>query len=828
MNSRDKPSLAETHPELAAQADGWDPTTVAAGSNKKVGWRCERGHTWEDTAGHRSAGRGCPFCSNHRVLAGFNDLATTNPELATQADGWDPTTVSAGSGKKVGWKCERGHTWKSATYSRSNGTGCPVCSNRQVLVGYNDLTTTNPELATQADGWDPTTLTAGSEKKVGWKCEEDHNWISSVANRSKGSGCPVCSNNSVLPGYNDLATTNPELAAQADGWDPTTLSAGSRKKVGWRCTRGHTWNALVVDRSKGSGCPVCSNRHVLAGHNDLATTNPELAAQADGWDPTTISAGSDKKLGWKCERGHTWNSAAYSRSNGTDCPVCSNNSVLPGYNDLATTNPELAAQADGWDPTTISAGSDKKLGWKCERGHTWSSSVANRSKGSGCPVCSNNSVLPGYNDLATTNPELAAQADGWDPTTLSARSNKKVGWKCEEGHNWISSVANRSKGNGCPVCSNRKVLVAFNDLTTTNPELAAQADGWDPTTVAAGSHKKLGWKCEEGHKWNAAAYSRLNGFGCPVCSNQMVLGGYNDLATTNPELAAEADGWDPTTLTAGSGKKVGWRCERGHAWEDTAGHRSSGRGCPICSNHRVLAGFNDLATTNPELAAQAEGWDPTTVSAGSGKKVGWRCERGHTWKALVGGRSNGIGCPICSNKQVLAGYNDLATTNPELAAQADGWDPTTLTAGSEKKVGWKCDQGHTWKTFVVSRTSGYGCPSCAQTGFDPNKDGWLYLIDQDALSMFQIGISNFPENRLRKHSRRGWDVLEVRGPMEGHLAQQLETAILHAVERRGAVLGHKADIEKFDGYSEAWTKDSLKVTSIKKLLDWVYEDDRTI
>ena len=94
--------------------------------------------------------------------------------------------------------------------------------------------------------------------------------------------------------------------------------------------------------------------------------------------------------------------------------------------------------------------------------------------------------------------------------------------------------------------------------------------------------------------------------------------------------------------------------------------------------------------------------------------------------------------------------------------------------------------------------------------------------------MFQIGISNFPENRLRKHSRRGWDVLEVRGPMEGHLAQQLETAILHAVERRGAVLGHKADIEKFDGYSEAWTKDSLKVTSIKQLLDWVYEDDRTI
>ena len=90
--------------------------------------------------------------------------------------------------------------------------------------------------------------------------------------------------------------------------------------------------------------------------------------------------------------------------------------------------------------------------------------------------------------------------------------------------------------------------------------------------------------------------------------------------------------------------------------------------------------------------------------------------------------------------------------------------------------------------------------------------------------MFQIGISNFPDRRLEQHSKRGWEVLEVRDPMDGHLAQRLETSILHAVERRGAVLGHKAQIEKFDGYSEAWTKDSLLVSSFKQLLDWVYED----
>jgi hypothetical protein len=61
--------------------------------------------------------------------------------------------------------------------------------------------------------------------------------------------------------------------------------------------------------------------------------------------------------------------------------------------------------------------------------------------------------------------------------------------------------------------------------------------------------------------------------------------------------------------------------------------------------------------------------------------------------------------------------------------------------------------------------------------------------------------------------------------MEGRLAAELEGAILRALSRRGALLGHKANIEKFDGYTEAWTRQSLDISGIKQLLDWVYEDD---
>jgi Zn finger protein HypA/HybF involved in hydrogenase expression len=495
---------------------------------------------------------------------------------------------------------------------------------------------------------------------------------------------------------------------------------------------------------------------------------------------------------------------------------------------LAETHPELAAQADGWDPTSLSKGSTKKVAWICKLDHKWQASVNNRSQGSGCPYCSGNKIMIGFNDLASVRPELAAQADGWDPTKLTAGSKVKVTWKCPHNHKWKAMVKDRSFGYGCPVCAGRAVHVGFNDLATIRPELAAQADGWDPSTLTEFSYKKVRWKCQRGHKWEARVSSRSTGNGCPVCDGKTVLVGFNDLGTVNPKLAAQANGWDPTTLTAGSNKKVGWKCELGHKWESIVAGRSKGNGCPVCDGKTVLVGFNDLGTVNPKLAAQANGWDPTTLTAGSGKKVGWKCEHGHNWRASVGARSKGNGCAVCDGRQVQVGVNDLATVNPKLAAQADGWDPTTLTAGSNKKVGWKCELGHQWKAIIVNRKTGTGCPSCAIGGFDPNQPGFLYFIDHFDLQMFQIGITNFPDDRLGDHKRRGWEVVELRGPMDGHLTQKLETDCLHALEKRGALLGHKAGIEKFDGYTEAWTKASLNMTSIKQILDWVYEDEAKV
>ena len=177
------------------------------------------------------------------------------------------------------------------------------------------------------------------------------------------------------------------------------------------------------------------------------------------------------------------------------------------------------------------------------------------------------------------------------------------------------------------------------------------------------------------------------------------------------------------------------------------------------------------------------------------------------------------GCAVCAGKQVEKGFNDLATTHPEISKQALGWDPSELTQGSNKKKEWECSQQHRWLAKVSDRALKMSdCPSCSVSGFDPNSPGHLYFLEHPDWEMFQIGITNFPVDRLKSHKRSGWELREVRGPMDGHLTKNWETAILRMLKVKGADLSNSKIAGKFDGYSEAWSKSTFEVKSIKELM----------
>ena len=621
-----------------------------------------------------------------------------------------------------------------------------------------------------------------------------------------------------------LSETHPELAKEADGWDPSTVTAGSGKKLPWKCPSGHSYESVVVSRagSMNTNCPVCSGNKVLAGFNDFATKFPDLAKEAVGWDPTTFGPSSNQKKDWKCSKGHQWTTVISHRARGSGCPYCAGQKILAGFNDLAFLNPELARQAHGWDPSAVAPQSNITKEWICDKEHVWKAAPSDRTRGNGCPTCSGQKTLYGFNDLETLYPDLAKEANGWDPRTIAPGSSKKLNWKCSLGHTWDAIVYSRRNGNGCAVCAGHKIQIGFNDLASVDPELAKQANGWDPTTVTVGNGKSLSWKCDLGHEWKAPVARRGSGSGCPICAGQKVLKGFNDLATINPALAAEAIDWDPTTTTVSSDRVEKWKCAFGHIYTAPVKARTRGDGCAVCAGKQIIIGVNDLQTTNPEVAAEAYGWDPKTLTAGSNtKKLEWKCPLGHIYLAVVAERTRkdgkASGCGICASKIVLIGYNDLKTVLPEVAAEANGWDPTSLTVGSGKKRSWKCKEGHIWNAIVSSRQIS-GCPTCHIGGFDPNQEAYLYFLTHDDWEMFQIGITNFPVQRIGSHKKLGWELLELRGPMDGHLTQQWETAILRMLRAKGADLGNVKIAGKFDGYSEAWSKAKFHSPSIRELM----------
>lgn len=337
-------------------------------------------------------------------------MNTLHSDLVTQLVDPSNASLSAGSNVSVQWRCpdDPRHIWSAAPNTRKRSPRCPVCLNRVILAGINDLTTTHPDVAAQlADPADAQYTHAGSHTKLTWRCDTvaHHQWQASVVSRVRlRSGCPYCSGRIPEPGVNDLATTHPDLATQlVDPTQAITVSAGSGKKLTWQCTTDplHTWDAPARHRigtktKPPTGCPHCANRPARAAQRHPSLRNvqhPLLSTAVDLTAAGRLSTGSGKVVEWHCENPvcgtpHTFYMEVRKRLGGQQCPVSSGKVVLPGVNDLATTHPDIAATlVEQHLATQLSKGSAKTPTWQCAKGHTWQAPVYARVAGNYCPTC---------------------------------------------------------------------------------------------------------------------------------------------------------------------------------------------------------------------------------------------------------------------------------------------------------------------------------------------------------------------------------------------------------------------------------------------------------
>jgi hypothetical protein len=232
------------------------PDKVTKGSCKKVWWKCPKGddHEWEATPGHRTQGRGCPFCAGKRTALS-NSSQKRFPKVALQ---WHPKkngdlkpeNVTYGSKKKVWWlfQINSKHEWevkintRTGKKSQDDEAHCPFCIGKQVSED-NNLAAVNPQLVkewhpTKNNDLKPEDFTKFSNQKVWWKCPkgDDHEWLAVIKSRSRGSGGPFCEGQKPSA-KNNFAVLFPEICKE---WHPTKngalkpehLTYGSKKKCG--------------------------------------------------------------------------------------------------------------------------------------------------------------------------------------------------------------------------------------------------------------------------------------------------------------------------------------------------------------------------------------------------------------------------------------------------------------------------------------------------------------------------------------------------------------------------------------------------------------------
>ncbi len=469
------------------------PSTVSYGSHQKVWWKCSQQHSWNSIVSNRTRlHRGCPYCAGQKTIIGENDLCTTHPAIVKE---WNylknnnilPEQFMSGSHKKVWWICKKGHEWCAEIKSRASGVGCPYCTNKAVLKGYNDLTTTYPELITE---WHPTKngelkpdeITYGSGKSVWWLCKNGHEWSATVCNRTKGRGCPICSSR--------RRTSFPEQAIFYYIKKNFPDSINGYKEI---FDRSSMELDIYIPQIK-VGIEYDGKEYHTRDHNRIRDAKKYSICKENGITLIRITDNTQTEIMINCDRkiaipkandfylNYAISTLLVKLGKFDNVDVAAKRLEILKYltafdNSLQEQFPELADEwnyeKNGFPPTNLHPGSNERVWWICSKcGHEWKTSPAERTgrDKTNCPICAKKegaekrklTTLKKRGSVAEKSPQLLNE---WDyeknevlPNGIASTSSTRVWWICRKcGYNWQTAINHRvTRQSGCPKCAAQK------------------------------------------------------------------------------------------------------------------------------------------------------------------------------------------------------------------------------------------------------------------------------------------------------------------------------------------------------------------------------------
>ena len=683
------------HPEMMRF---WDvsknikqnPNLLSVHASEHANWLCQKcGYSWNTEINTRFISRGtCPCCEEKVVFqSGVNDLLSLLPQAALDILPEDNPNLNLSSipirnDVFINWDCHMCHyKWVTSSNGRTAKDSnknyrlrtCPVCAGVRRTANY--YIEHYPEVFAdynEEENGKPFSAIDDTEIKdlFWWNCRNEdclETYQATIQQKistrnSFSKGCLYCAGKKVLR-EKSFAALHPDMIEEYDSrnlLDPFEVTEHSTRTVSWVCRNNpeHTWQANFYERASGyKRCPVCDPHPKYKVM--LYEMYPEFEkyySKENRRSFKSYALQSNEKPLWTCDNGHTYPNSIYriSQRGFFYCPLCEGSIVVAEINSVTAKRKDIVDQwscKNDFLPEEVYYNTTSPVLWECTTcSGTYAFPVSDKREGNvSCPYCNGRRVLSGFNEIPSWLITEYSLKNEVPISEYPVNSVHKVLWTCPTCHgDYLYRICDREIGDdSCPYCRHKKILVGFNSLADTDPDLAKEWSSGNsdlPSEYMKSSWYRALWTCPtcHGNYFYRICDRELDDDSCPYCRNLKVLPGFNSLPDLAPELVNEWSSENPdlpSEYTRSSTHRALWTCPSCHGdyFYRICDREVDDDSCPYCCDKKILPGYNSFKVRHPE---EMEEWDelanfllvdPNYILSSYNKAVWWICSKGHKY-----------------------------------------------------------------------------------------------------------------------------------------------------------------------------------------------------